>query len=100
MSQEAPPVRENVRGSITTSIGITDEIGRLIPEVRAVRKPLSICPSAQKDVHIAEILKAIVDEKVYQKDYENITMRLLFVPESYDEVSKSIELLSKSNIWE
>ena len=85
---------------IITSIGITDEIGRLIPEVRAVRKPLSICPSAQKDVHIAEILKALVDEKVYQKDYENITMRLLFVPESYDEVSKSIELLSKSNIWE
>lgn len=77
-----------------------DEIGRLIPEVRAVREPLSICPSAQKDVHIAEILKAIVDKQVYQKDYEDITMRLLFVPESYEEVIKSIELLSKSDIWE
>ena len=72
----------------------------MIPEVRAVREPLSICPSAQKDVHIAEILKAIVDKQVYQKDYEDITMRLLFVPESYEEVIKSIELLSKSDIWE
>lgn len=85
---------------IVNSIGITDELIKLIPEVRAVRSELNICPSAKEGVCVTDILNRIVDEQAYKSDYEDITLGLLFVPETYDTVIQSIKMLADSGIWD
>lgn len=85
---------------IVNSIGITDELIKLIPEVRAVRSELNICPSAKEGVCVTDILNRIVDEQAYKSDYEDITLGLLFVPEMYDTVIQSIKMLADSGIWD
>lgn len=85
---------------IVTYVGITDEIKRLVPEVRAVRSNLSICPSAMEGVSVTNILYEIIDKQVYKMDYENITLGLLFVPETYQAVIQSIRQLAESGMWD
>ena len=85
---------------IVEEIGITDKLSNLIPQVRAVRSELSICPSAKEGVCIADILRNIMDEQVYKKDYDDITLGLLFVPETYDTVVQSIVKMVDSGIWD
>lgn len=85
---------------IVTYVGITDEMKRLVPEVRAVRSNLSICPSAMEGVSVTNILYEIIDKQVYKMDYENITLGLLFVPETYQAVIQSIRQLAESGMWD
>lgn len=85
---------------IVSTIGITDEVVRLIPEVRGVRSNLSICPSAMDGVCITDILNEIMNKQVYKTDYEDITLGLLFVPETYETVIQSVEQLVKSGVWD
>lgn len=85
---------------IVTYVGITDEMKRLVPEVRAVRSNLSICPSAMEEVSVTNILYEIIDKQVYKMDYENITLGLLFVPETYQAVIQSIRQLAESGMWD
>lgn len=84
---------------IVGSIGITEELSKLIPEVREVRSKLSVCPSAKNGICIADILNEIIESQVYRKDYEDITQGLLFIPETYDTVIESIRQLIDSGIW-
>lgn len=85
---------------IVEEIGITEKMSNLIPQVRAVRSELSICPSAKEGICIADILRNIMDEQVYKKDYDDITLGLLFVPETYDTVVQSIVKMVDSGIWD
>lgn len=85
---------------IVDSIGITDELTRLIPQVRTVRSELTICPSAQEGICVTEILNEIIEKQSYKTDYEDITLGLLFVQESYDTVIQSIRKLADSGIWD
>lgn len=85
---------------IVTSVGITDEMKRLVPEVRAVRSNLSICPSAMEEVSVTNILYEIIDKQVYKMDYENITLGLLFIPVTYQAVIQSIRQLAESGMWD
>lgn len=85
---------------IVTYVGITDAMKRLVPEVRAVRSNLSICPSAMEGVSVTNILYEIIDKQVYKMDYENITLGLLFVPETYQAVIQSIRQLAESGMWD
>ena len=85
---------------IVEEIGITEKMSNLIPQVRAVRSELSICPSAKEGICIADILRNIMDEQVYKKDYDDITLGLLFVPETYDMVIQSIAKMVDSGIWD
>lgn len=84
---------------IVDSIGITDEVVKLIPEVREARSELSICPSAKEDICVTGILNEIIEEQAYKSDYEDVTTGLLFVPEKYDTVIQSIKQLADSGIW-
>ena len=84
---------------IVNAIGITDELVKLIPEVRKVRSELAICPSAKEGVCVTNILNEIIDSQVYRKDYEDITLGLLFVPETYDTVIQSMKQLADCGIW-
>ena len=61
---------------IVETIGITDEISKLIPEVRAIRSEMVVCPSAKEGVCVADVLREIIESQVYKSDYEDITMGL------------------------
>ena len=40
------------------------------------------------------------ESQVYRNDYEDITMGLLFVPETYDTVIQSLKKLADSGLWD
>lgn len=84
---------------IVNAVGITEELAKLVPEVRAVRSELSICPSAKEGVCVTDILNEMIESQAYRKDYEEITLGLLFVPETYDTVIQSIKKIADSGIW-
>ena len=84
---------------IIESVGISEKLSSLIPEVRAVRAELSVCPSAKPRVCVTEILHEIMKKQVYKGDYEDITMGLLFVPESYDTVIQSLKKIADSGLF-
>lgn len=85
---------------IVESVGISDEMKKLVPEVREVRSKMTVCPSAKDGVSVPDILQEIIENDVYKNDYENITMGLLFVPESYETVIRSLRMISNSGMWE
>lgn len=84
---------------IVNAIGITGELVRLIPQVRAVRSELTFCPSAQEGICVTDILDEIIQEQAYKTDYEDITLGLLFTPITYDTVIQSLKQLADSGIW-
>lgn len=85
---------------IVESIGIQDELAALIPEVRAVRAEMPVCPSAKPEVCVSKILHEIIERQAYRNDYEDITLGLLFVPETYDTVIQSLQEIADSKMWE
>lgn len=85
---------------IIKTIGITDELLKLIPEVRAVRSEMIVCPSAKEGVCVSDLLREIIESDVYKSDYEDITMGLLFVPETYNTVIQSLKKIMNSGMWD
>lgn len=68
-------------------------------EVRKQRSTLAVCPSEKENVCVTDILYEIIEKETYKKDYEEITLGLLFVPETYDTVIQSIKKIADSGIW-
>ncbi len=85
---------------IVETMRISDELPKLIPEVRAVRSEMIVCPSAKEGVCVPEILREIIESRVYKSDYEDITMGLLFVPVGYETVIQSLQKILDSGMWE
>ena len=85
---------------IVETVGISDELQKLIVEVRAVRSEMLVCPSAKDGVCVADILREIIESQVYKNDYENITMGLLFMPVDYEMVIQSLHKVVDSRMWE
>lgn len=78
----------------------TDEFKALVKEVRDVRAMTNICPSAQSDVNVPEMLKFLIENEIYKEDYENITARILeedemikpYVEDPYQHVERDVQL--------
>lgn len=85
---------------IIETTGISDELPKLIPEVRAVRSEMLVCPSAKEGVCVSDILREIIESQIYKSDYEDITLGLLFVPETYETVIQSLKKVLDSGMWE
>ena len=68
----------------------------LVQEVRSLREPLPVCPSAKTGVCINDVLAEIVDKEVYRNDYETVTGKLLFTYVPYEVVIDGIkEIISR-----
>lgn len=85
---------------IVEKICVSDDVKKLIPEVRAIRSEMNVCPSAKEGVCVPDILSEIIESQVYKKDYEDITMGLLFVPENYENVIESLKKIVDSGMLE
>lgn len=57
-------------------------------------------PSAKAEVCITNILYEIIESEMFRYDYEGTTKGLLFVPETYETVIKSIKRLADSGMWD
>jgi len=45
-------------------------------------------------------LREVINNNVYKRDYEDVTMGLLFVPVSYDTVVQSLHKILDSKLWD
>ena len=60
----------------------------------------NICPSAQPDVNVPEMLKFLIENEVYKEDYENITVRILEEDVSYDVAIETVKKIAESGMFE
>jgi len=49
---------------------------------------------------VSDILREVINNNVYKRDYEDVTMGLLFVPVSYDTVVQSLHKILDSKLWD
>lgn len=84
---------------IVENISIPKALPDLIHEVRALRAPLPICPSAAEGVNINQILEEIITKNIYKEDYIKITENLLFSPLSYEAAISSLQYLVDGNYF-
>lgn len=76
-----------------------EELKTLIHEVRVHRLKMNICPSAKKGVDISRLLKQIIEEEVYLRDYREVTMHFLTRTVPYEEAIKAIKTISLSGLF-
>ena len=85
---------------IIPNIKFDNRLYELIGNVRKDRMLSKNNPSAQLENNIAEILKKIIDKRVFESDYNNITSKLLYENITYDEAIKNgIERVLKLNVF-
>lgn len=78
----------------------TAEFKELVREVRKVRAMTSICPSAQPEVNVPEMLRFIIEKRVYQEDFDNITSRILEESVSYETAIEALRIIAASDIFD
>ena len=72
----------------------------LVEEIRSVRKQSNICPSAQDDVNVPELLKEIIQKEVYRQDYQNVTDNLLEEKVDYDMAVQALKQIAQNGMFD
>lgn len=73
---------------------------KLAREVRYARKEHSnYLIEQQSGYDIQILLREIIDEEVYRKDYEMVTQRVLFDGTTYNDAIKSLEKIIESGVF-
>lgn len=72
-------------------VELNQEFKDLFESVRLERQPHQlICLSAQDDVNIVNVLTEIIDNDVYENDYNEITSLLIFEKLEYEKAIKAL----------
>ena len=71
-------------------------LNNLFTQIRELRSKINLCPSAKPDVDIRIILNEIINTNYYQKDYENITTKLIFDDVQYEDVISTLSKFANS----
>lgn len=71
----------------------TKEFKALVKEVRSVRAMTNICPSAQPEVNVPDMLNLLIRNEIYKDDYENVTSRILEEKVSYEVAIEAVKKL-------
>ncbi len=79
---------------------LDDNLKALVKEVREDRKKHERCYTAQDKFDIPSILEQIIDERIYYKDYEEITQKVLFDGTSYETSITSLYKIIESGVFE
>ncbi|MBQ5953038.1 MAG: nucleotidyl transferase AbiEii/AbiGii toxin family protein [Lachnospiraceae bacterium] len=76
-----------------------DNMKDLVREVRKARAGnIKLCPSAQPEVDIAELLKKIAGMESYKSDYDNVTSRILDEQVSYETAAQALWTIAESGL--
>lgn len=81
-------------------VELNDTFKNLIHEVRLQRASMKICPSAQENVNVTNLLKEIITTNAYKNDYTTITTYFQNTPIAYDEALKSLTNIADSEIFD
>ena len=82
------------------AVPLDGNLKNLVKEVREIRaKNASLCPSAQPDVDVQNLLEQIIKEDVYHSDYNNLTSRILEEQISYETALRAIKEIAESCIF-
>ena len=82
-------------------INLSKDLGVLIDEVREDRMQSKNNPSAQLEHNIPEMLREIIESRFYEKDYNDITKKLLYEKMSYeDAVNEGIAIVAGLDIFD
>ncbi len=79
---------------------LDDKLKALVKEVREDRKTHERCYTAQDQYDIPSILKQIIDERIYYKDYKEITEKVLFDGTSYETSITALHRIIESGVFE
>ena len=79
---------------------LDDKLKALVKEVREERKTHERCYTAQEKFDIPSILKQIIDERIYYKDYKEITQKVLFDGTSYETSITALHKIIESGVFE
>ena len=77
-----------------------EEFKNLIKDVRSVRAMTNICPSAQPEVNVPELLSFLIENEVYRDDYEKVTARILEEDVNYETAIKAVKEIVLSGLFE
>lgn len=78
---------------------LDDKLKTLVKEVREDRKLHDRCYTAQDKYDIPLILRQIIDEKIYFKDYKEVTEKVLFDGVSYETAITALEKIIASGVF-
>lgn len=81
-------------------VPLTEEFRALIQEVRSVRAMTNICPSAQPEVNVPEMLNFLIENEIYKDDYEKITARILEEDVNYETAIEAVKKIAASGMFE
>ena len=85
---------------LLTTVPLDDNFKNLVKEVRGVRaENVRLCPSAQSDVDVQNLLEQIIKEDVYRADYNKLTSRILEEQISYGTAISAIKKIAESGIF-
>ena len=86
---------------ILPCIVVDQDFKKLTEEIRLDRAKSRNNPSAMPGVNINEILKEIIDKRLFEKDYNFITNKLLYESFSYEKaIEEGIKKILEYNIFE
>ena len=77
-----------------------NSLKKLFLKVREERKLHKACLSAQDGVDIKKCIQEIIDKDIYKKDYESITLPLIFDKVDYDEVKNNLNTIILDGLFD
>lgn len=80
-------------------ISLDAEYKELVSEIRKHRAKMSICPSAQPEVNVSEVLKEIIDKEIYKADYKEITTYFQNQPLEYEKAISVLKTILDSGVF-
>lgn len=72
----------------------------LANSVAEERRPHKMCLSVQDGTNVTEVLREVIDKKIYKEDYDSITVPLLFESVSYDTAISALEAILHKGIFD
>ena len=84
---------------LTPMMKFDSEFVKLIDEVRQHRAKMKICPSAQENVNLPEVILEFCSNSFYEEDYKEITSYFIsdFVP--YSEAIGQMRKLAQEKLF-
>lgn len=81
-------------------VTVNDTLKALARSVADERRPHKMCLSVQNGTNVTEVLRGIIDKKIYKDDYNAITVPLLFESVSYDVAVSALEDILQNGIFD
>lgn len=85
---------------LLTVVDIDDSLKSLAVSVADERRPHSRSLSVQEGVNVKDVLREIVEKKVYAADYADITESLLFEPVPYETAVEALNTILSSGLFD